>query len=68
MSNISIQDMIDSSNSRYALVIAVAKRARQITQSYIDSETILEGKPVLMAIEEFKAHKFNIIEPENGNK
>ena len=51
-------------NSRYSLVIAVAKRAREIAQTAEDNGEILTEKPVNMALKEFQAHKFNIIEPD----
>lgn len=60
----SIDDMLSGKESRYALVIGVAKRARAIAQNFEDEGIITDDKPVLLAVEEFKAHKFNIIEPE----
>lgn len=60
----SIDDMLSGKESRYALVIGVAKRARDIAQTFEDEGIITDDKPVLLAIEEFKNHKFNIIEPE----
>lgn len=60
----SIDDMLSGKESRYALVIGVAKRARAIAQNFEDEGVITDDKPVLLAIEEFKSHKFNIIEPD----
>ncbi|MBE6794449.1 MAG: DNA-directed RNA polymerase subunit omega [Ruminococcaceae bacterium] len=60
----SIDDMLSGKESRYALVIGVAKRARQIAQKFEDEGIVTDDKPVLLAVEEFKSHKFNIIEPE----
>lgn len=60
----SIDDMLSGKESRYALVIGVAKRARVIAQNFEDEGIITDDKPVLLAIEEFKSHKFNIIEPD----
>ncbi len=60
----SIDDMLSGKESRYALVIGVAKRARQIAQNFEDEGIINDEKPVLLAIDEFKNHKFNIIEPD----
>lgn len=60
----SIDDMLSGKESRYALVIGVAKRARAIAQNFEDEGIITDEKPVLLAVEEFKNHKFNIIEPE----
>ena len=41
-----------------------AKRAREIAQTAEDNGEILTEKPVNMALKEFQAHKFNIIEPD----
>ena len=54
--------MLDAKASRYALVIAVAKRAREITDEVNDKGIILEDKPVNIAIKEFIDGKFDIIE------
>ena len=51
--------------SKYALAIAVAKRAREITDEIQKDKT--KGpcdKPVIVAVEEFKEHKFAILEPD----
>ena len=61
----SIDDMLSGKESRYALVIGVAKRAREIAQNFEDEGIVTTDKPVLLAIDEFKSHKFNILEPEN---
>ena len=64
MSRPSVDDMLSGKQSRYSLVIAVAKRAREIAQTAEDNGEILTEKPVNMALKEFHAHKFNIIEPD----
>ena len=50
--------------SRYSLAIAVAKRARQITDDMQSDKGKVCDKPVIVAVEEFKEHKFNILEPD----
>lgn len=62
----SIDNMLSGKESRYALVIGVAKRARAIAQDFEDQGIITDEKPVLLAIDEFKNHKFNIIEPDTN--
>lgn len=57
-----VKDMLDAKSSRYALVIAVAKRAREITDDINDKGIILDEKPVNIAIKEFIDGKFDIIE------
>jgi DNA-directed RNA polymerase subunit omega len=51
-------------NSQYSLVIAVAKRAREITQESNDDGKILVEKPVDLAVRDFVAGNLKIIEPD----
>ena len=51
-------------SSRYSLVVAVAKRARQIAQEAQDTKTILVPKPVELAVQDFVNHRCVIIEPD----
>ena len=50
--------------STYSLVIAVAKRARQIAQKAEDEGLILMDKPVVMAVQDFVQGKYLIVEPD----
>lgn len=50
--------------SYYSLVVAVAKRAREITQECEDEGKILVEKPVDLAVQDFVQGKLRIIEPE----
>lgn len=61
----SVDDMLSGKESRYALVIGVAKRAREIAQEFEERGIITDEKPVLLAIEDFKNHKYNLLEPED---
>ena len=61
----SVDDMLSGKESRYALVIGVAKRAREIAQEFEEQGIITDKKPVLLAIEDFKNHKYNLLEPED---
>ncbi len=60
----SVDDMLANRVTRYSLVIAVAKRAREIAVEFEQENIITTKKPVLLAIEEFREHKYNILEPE----
>ncbi len=60
----SVSDMLENKTTRYSLVIAVAKRAREISAEVKKKEIVLDEKPVLLAIEEFRKHKYNILEPD----
>ena len=61
----SVDDMLSGKESRYALVIGVAKRAREIAQEFEEQGIITDEKPVLLAIADFKNHKYNLLEPED---
>mgnify|MGYP001040788644 CR=1 FL=1 len=60
---LSIDDMLSGKKSKYALAIAVAKRAREITDEMLEKGEPLEEKAVSVAIREFKDHKYEIMEP-----
>lgn len=66
MKKVNVDELFEGKASRYALVIGVAKRARQITQDFADQEIITDDKAVLLAIDEIKDHKINIMEPDES--
>ena len=57
---------VKNAQNKYALVIGVAKRAREITEEYEKNFEILVEKPVLLASEEFKEKKI-IIKPNKAD-
>ncbi len=61
---LSTEDMLNGESSKYALAVAVAKRAREITDDIILKGKVVEEKPVNMAIQELKNDKYNIIAPD----
>lgn len=61
---LSTEDMLNGESSKYALAVAVAKRAREITDDIILKGEVVEEKPVNIAIKELKEDKYNIIAPE----
>lgn len=63
----SIDDMLSGKKSRYSLVIGVAKRAREIAQESAQEGKIITEKPVNLAIEDFKEHRYEILEPDVNN-
>lgn len=64
MSRHMIDDALCEGRSRYSLVIAVAKRAREISNDAEMNGEILLEKPVNLAIEDLAAHKFQMVEPD----
>lgn len=67
MINVDLKTMLKGGISRYSLVVAIAKRSREITdeaneRKARDSKDILVEKPVSLAVEEFRQDKFRIKE------
>lgn len=61
---LSAEDMLNGESSKYALAVAVAKRAREITDDIITKGEIVEEKPVNLAIKELKEGKYSIMAPD----
>ena len=57
-----ISQIATKGESYYSVVIAVAKRAREISDELVENKQILEQKPVKTAVEEFAARKYYIVE------
>lgn len=57
-----ICQILKNNESYYSLVIAVAKRARQITDEAFENEKSLDEKPVKTAVDEFAGGEYKIIE------
>lgn len=64
MFNPNLKNVLSNHLSRYSLVIATAKRAREISIAADDNGEILIEKPVSLALDEIVAGKVKIIEPE----
>lgn len=56
-----IEKLKGDKKSRYAVVIGIAKRARDIAQEAEDNGVILIEKPVSMAIEDFEGGDYKMI-------
>lgn len=64
MHKVCVDDIINGKVSNYPLVVAVAKRAREITDDIVMNSKIVEEKPVKIAYNEIKSHKYDIFEPD----
>ena len=64
MFNPDLKKMLSNVNSRYSLVVATAKRAREIRDDAIENEIKLDDKTVSTAIEEIYEGKYIIEEPD----
>ena len=64
MHRVNVDELFEGKQSKYALVVGVAKRARQITQTFEEEKIVTEDKPVLLAIDEIKNHELYLLEPD----
>lgn len=64
MNKLFVNDMLNGKASKFPLVVAVAQRARQITEEIVLHGGETSEKPVMIAFQEFKDHKFDIMEME----
>ncbi|MGX8711842.1 MAG: DNA-directed RNA polymerase subunit omega [bacterium] len=60
--------IVKPNQSRYSLVIAVSKRAREIAADAENRGEILIEKPVDVAVHELMEHKYKIVEPDSRSK
>ena len=58
----SVPELLKPGQSYYSLVVAVAKRAREIAQQADDKHEILLEKPVQLAVEDFAKGRYKLIE------
>ncbi len=64
MLNPDLRELLKDNTSRYSLVTAVAKRAREVAEDPILNEKCGTEKPVTYALNEFLSGKLEIVEPE----
>lgn len=65
MLNPDLRNVLKGKTSRYSLVLATAKRAREIAEVAEEKGEIIVEKPVTLAVNEFIDGKFFIEEPED---
>ena len=64
MFNPDLSNVLKNHLSRYSLVTATAKRAREISDDALENGEIIVEKPVSLALDEIVEGKYQIIEPE----
>lgn len=62
MLKLSVNDIVKHNENCYSFVIAVAKRAREISEEAEEEDVLLDEQPVQMAVKEFVEGKFHIRE------
>lgn len=61
-----VNQIISKNENCYSLVIAVAKRARQITDELYENDMTIEEKTVKTAVEEIASGKYKIVYENQG--
>ncbi len=64
MFNPDLRGVLTNHLSRYSLVTATAKRAREISEEAEENKQIITEKPVSLALEEILSGDLVIVEPE----
>lgn len=64
MFNPDLRNVLKGHVSRYSLVTAVAKRAREIAADAEENGEILDDKPVSIALDEIITGKYTVEEPD----
>lgn len=64
MFNPDLKGVLKNHLSRYSLVTATAKRAREIAENAEENKVIITEKPVSLALDEILAGDYVIVEPE----
>jgi DNA-directed RNA polymerase subunit omega len=64
MFNPDLRNVLKDNASRYSLVIAVAKRAREISAEADENQEILDEKPVSIALDEIISGKLEYTIPK----
>ena len=64
MLNIDVRPVLGKSISRYSLVTAVAKHARDLVDDAEGDRRTLLGKPVSLSLNDFLDKKYAVLEPE----
>lgn len=68
MINIDLKELLKGGISRYSLVVAVAKRSRDLSDEAKENGEILVEKPVSLAVEELLDGEYTIKESEDIRK
>ena len=61
----SVPELLKPGQSYYSLVVAVAKRAREIAQEADENNIILIEKPVKLAVDDFAKGRYKLIESDD---
>ena len=68
MLNPDLKNVLNQGISRYSLVTATAKRAREIAMTNLQEKNLSTEKPVTVALSEIIDGKYKIVEPDEIKK
>lgn len=68
MINIDLKPLLKGGISRYSLVVAVAKRSREIADEAKEEGEIITEKPVSLAVDDFLNDRYSIRESDEISK
>ena len=68
MINIDLKPLLKGGISRYSLVVAVAKRSRDIADEAKEEGEIITEKPVSLAVDDFLNDRYSIRESDEISK
>jgi DNA-directed RNA polymerase subunit omega len=63
----SISEILKQGESYYSLVVAVAKRAREIAMEAEEKGEVLSEKPVQLAVKQFASGEYKLVEPKDSD-
>ena len=66
MLNVDVRPILGNSISRYSLVTAVAKHARDLVDEAEGDRRSLPGKPVTLSIDDFLEKRYAVLETEEA--
>ena len=64
MLNVDVRPILGKHTSRYSLVTAIAKHARDLVDEAEADRHTLVGKPVSISLDDFLDDKYAVLEPE----
>ncbi|MCL2495428.1 MAG: DNA-directed RNA polymerase subunit omega [Oscillospiraceae bacterium] len=64
MLNVDVRPVLGRHTSRYSLVTAVAKHARDLVEDAEGDHRTLLGKPVTLSLNDFLDKRYAVLEPE----
>lgn len=62
-----VYQLLNENDSAYSLVVAIAKRSREISDEALENHITLDEKPVSLAVDEFAEHKYKVLDANKND-